>query len=161
MPKTFVHPAFPLALLPRQGIAVARRAERQGKEAEGDRGGQGVQVEVVVKVQSTGSCTGCHSLAADYTKELFSFFALPAHIEVHCNSQMAPTYHTPGLCAHFSTSPCNLVYPNALLSRLLLFPCCHSSHRSFPCPSWTVIRDPLCCSPGTLRSFQRIRTAFG
>ena len=51
MPKTFVHPAFPLALLPRQGIAVARRAERQGKEAEEDRGLQGVQVEVVVKVQ--------------------------------------------------------------------------------------------------------------
>ena len=45
MPKTFVHPAFPLALMPRQGIAVATRAGKQGKEAE-DRG-QGVQVEGV------------------------------------------------------------------------------------------------------------------
>ena len=36
-----MHPAFPLALMPRQGIAVATRAGKQGKEAE-DRV-QGVQ----------------------------------------------------------------------------------------------------------------------
>ena len=100
---------------------------------------------------SRSSCTGCHSLAADSTKEAFSFFALQADIEaVHRSTNGSNISHRGSRSALFPHLQPPLSLP--LFSCLPIPTECHP----FP-PLWDRASAVLSSKPSSLR---QIRAAF-
>ena len=100
---------------------------------------------------SRSSCTGCHSLAADSTKEAFSFFALQADIEaVHRSTNGSNISHRgsrSALFPHLQLFTCNLLYLSLFFH---VFPFPQSAT-----PSHLYEIEPPLCSPRNPRASDR------